>query len=70
MSLRSSPGRRPGVIDRSVAASGTEGGIRRVVPPPDDAIGEPSAFFGLDRPQFLQLLPVGAGLLGEGIQHL
>jgi hypothetical protein len=38
--------------------------VRNRVPGPDDPSGESAAFFRFRRPQVLQLLPVGACLLG------
>jgi hypothetical protein len=41
-----------------------------VVSGPDDPVGETAAFFCFRRPELLQLLPAGACLLGQGVEHL
>ena len=46
------------------------GDVCGTVPRPDAPVGESAAFFRLGRPQLLQLLRVGADLLGEGKEHL
>jgi hypothetical protein len=43
--------------------------VRNHVPGPDGPSGESAALFRFRRAQLLQLVPVGARLLGQGVEH-